>query len=482
LLKIHSVLQCDLINGEIPLFNSRKSTVAILGIPIDNVSMREVMEMIEDQIAVGGFHQIATANVDFLTKSIRDEELHEILCRCDLVLPDGMPLVWASRWMGTALKERVPGADLVPELVALSAARGYRLFLLGAEEESSARAAAWMEKNYPGVRIVGRHSPKFGALDEMDHEDILRRIEVARPDILLVAFGNPKQEKWIAMHRQRLNVPICIGIGASLDFLSGKVSRAPEWMQASGMEWVYRLFQEPTRLAKRYLDNAICVVRYLTPQLAAAARQAKRASGGKLTAESSGNATVIRIEGGLSGDLQLLLEDEIRNAIFSGNHVVLDAEGVAYIGPDALGSLVRLVTLARRWRREIWLTCLPAFVVRMIDAARLRPQFRVAAKVTDALRRIEPEVLPETLSAKQDGAYCRIGGQLVPIDACEIQDLYYQMRVLMKSRRPVGQVRDGSVRVSTAATTSDVRLQERVISLDAFAKSKHLTEDLPLSS
>jgi N-acetylglucosaminyldiphosphoundecaprenol N-acetyl-beta-D-mannosaminyltransferase len=469
-------------DGAIPLFNPRKSTVAILGIPIDNVSMSEVMEMIEDQISAGGFHQIATANVDFLTKSIQDDELQEILCRCDLVLPDGMPLVWASRWMGTALKERVPGADLVPQLVALSAARGYRLFLLGAKEESSARAAAWMEKHYPGVCIAGRYSPELSSLEEMDHEDILRRIEAVRPDILLVAFGNPKQEKWIAMHRQRLNVPICIGVGASLDFLSGKVSRAPEWMQASGLEWVYRLYQEPKRLAKRYLENAICILRYLTPQLAAAARQARSSLDGKLIAESRRNATVIRIEGKLSGDLHLLLEDEICNAILSGNHVVLDATDVAYIGPDALGSLVRLVALARRRKREIWLTGLQTFVVRVIDTARLRSHFRIAPKVTDALRRIEPGLLPEALSAEQDSAYCRIGGQMVSIDACEIPDLYDQMRVLMNNRSLQGRLREGSVLVSTMATTSDVRLQEKVISLDAFAKSQHRTEDLPLTS
>src|ERR1700677_4522207 len=248
---------------------SRKNKVAILGVPIDNLSMDEVMQTLEDHIAEGGFHQIATANVDFLIKSIHDDELHETLCRCDLVLPDGMPLVWASRLMGSALKERVAGADLVPRLVSLAAARGYRVFLLGAEDASSARAAVWMESQYPGVRIVGRYSPEFKPLDEMDHEDILCRIEAAQPDILLVAFGNPKQEKWLAMHRHRLNVPLCIGIGASLDFLSGKVTRAPKWMQASSLEWAYRLCQEPARLAKRYLGNAAGLLWFFTLQLAA---------------------------------------------------------------------------------------------------------------------------------------------------------------------------------------------------------------------
>jgi len=448
----------------------KMSAVAILGIPIDNVSMREAIDIIEEQIAVGGFHQIATVNVDFLTKSIYDDEVKEILCRCDLVLPDGMPLVWASRWMGVALKERVTGADLVPQLAALSAVRGYRLFLLGAEEESSARAAAWIKSHYPGACIAGRYSPKVSSLDEMDHEDILQRIEAARPDILLVAFGHPKQEKWLAMHRHRLNVPICIGIGGSLDFLSGEASRAPEWMQTAGLEWVYRFLQEPKRLAKRYFDDAMCMLRYLTLQLAATARQGRKSSVGAFTSEIRTNATVIRIEGSLSGNLESLLENKIRNAIFSGKHVVLDASEITYIGPDALGTLVRLVALAHRWKREIWLTGLQPIVGSLINAARVRSQFRIAPKAADALRRIEPDPVSENLSWTQEWAYCQIGNELVPVHTSEIQDLYYQIRFLMENRSLGGHIKNGPVRVTRAAATTDARLQEKVASPDAFAE------------
>lgn len=418
--------------GVIVLPESGKSTVAILGVPIDNLSMDDVMRVVEDRITEGGFHQIATANVDFLIQSIHDDELHEILCRCDLVLPDGMPLVWASRLMGRALKERVAGADLVPRLVELSARRGYRVFLLGAEEESSARAAAWMEEHYPGVSIVGRYSPEFKPLDQMDNHEILRRIEAARPDILLVAFGNPKQEKWIAMHRHRLNVPLCIGIGASLDFLSGKVSRAPKWMQASSLEWAYRLSQEPTRLAKRYLGNAIGLFCFLSLQLVATAAQTGRKSDGKISGQAMGAATVFRIEGGFSGGLLPALEAEVCSAIFSGTHIVFDLSNTAYLGPDALGSLVHLESIAHRWKREFWLTGLAPFLKRVIYATQLRSRFRMAPMVADALRRIEP--LPAALGAKADGTwtFCRIGGEMIPIHAHEVQDLYSQMQFLLK--------------------------------------------------
>jgi N-acetylglucosaminyldiphosphoundecaprenol N-acetyl-beta-D-mannosaminyltransferase len=420
--------------GAIVLPESGKSTVAILGVPIDNLSMDEVMRVLEDQIMEGGFHQVATANVDFLIQSIHDDELREILCRCNLVLPDGMPLIWASRLMGRALQERVTGADLVPRLAELSARRGYRVFLLGAEEESSARAAAWMEAHYPGVCIAGRYSPEFKPLEQMDHQEILRQIEVARPDILLVAFGNPKQEKWLAMHRHRLNVPLCIGIGASLDFLSGKVTRAPKWMQASSLEWAFRFCQEPARLAKRYLGNAAGLLWFFTLQLAATAAQEGRRSGGKLTGRAVGTATVFRIEGGFSGSLLPVLETEVCSAIFSGTHVVFDLSNTAYLGPDALGLLVHLESIANRWKREFWLTGMRPFLKRVISATQLRSRFRTAPKVTDALRRIE--AASTAISARADGnwALCRIGGEMIPIHAHEVQDLYYQMQFLLKHK------------------------------------------------
>lgn len=411
---------------------SRKSKVAILGVPVDNLSMDEVMQVLESYIIEGGFHQVATANVDFLIKAIHDEELRETLCRCDLVLPDGMPLVWASQVMGSPLKERVAGADLVPRLAALSAARGYRLFLLGADDESSAGAAAWMESQYPGVCIAGRYSPEHRSLDQMDHDDILRKIELARPEILLVAFGNPKQEKWLAMHRYRLNVPLCIGIGGSLDFLSGKVSRAPQWMQSRGLEWAYRMFQEPTRLASRYLNNTGGVLRYLTMQLATTTAQKGRNATGRFAQETADSAAVFRVAGSFSGDLLPSFESEVCGAIFAGNHIVLDLSETVYLGPDALGTLVHLASVALRLKRELWLVGVRPVLLRVIHATQLRAQFRIAPKVADALRRIEPDSSSLRTKSDKGYAFCEIGGQKIPINMVEARDIYQQMRILLR--------------------------------------------------
>jgi N-acetylglucosaminyldiphosphoundecaprenol N-acetyl-beta-D-mannosaminyltransferase len=411
----------------------RETSVAILGIAIDNLTMQEVLDAVEAEIAEGGFHQIATANVDFLINSVHDEELRETLIRCDVVLADGMPLVWASRLLRTRLKERVAGADLVPQLAKLSAQHGYRIFLLGASEDSSTGAANWMQTNFPGACIAGRYCPNHQPLEEMDHEDILSRIEEAKPDILLVAFGNPKQEKWIAMHRHRLKVPVCIGVGGSFDFLSGKVSRAPLWMQRNSLEWLHRTIQDPTRLAKRYANNILGLLRYLPIQILAMAMQTRQRSRVQITNETVGPTKVLRIDGHLTGAQLPRFETDVRTAIVSGCHVVLDMSSTAYIGADAIGTLIHLLTVARRWKRELWLAGLHPLLLRVVRTSRLDRSIRIAPRVAEALRRIEPELAPAQQFGK-DWAFCRIGGQLVPIHAQEMPDVYRQVQVMLTQR------------------------------------------------
>src|ERR1700756_5013050 len=146
------------------------NSVAVLGVPINNVTMDEAVRIIEDKIESGGCHQVATANVDFLMNAIHDPELQNILCSCSLVVPDGMPILWSARLMGARLKERVCGIDLVPRLAELSARRGYSIYLLGASERSSQRAAEVLQERYPGLRIAGRYSPPVRPLERMNHE------------------------------------------------------------------------------------------------------------------------------------------------------------------------------------------------------------------------------------------------------------------------------------------------------------------------
>jgi N-acetylglucosaminyldiphosphoundecaprenol N-acetyl-beta-D-mannosaminyltransferase len=203
-------------------------------------------------VASGQPHYLATANVDFLVQAMHDVELRRILFDAHLVLCDGTPLVWASKLLGNPLPERVAGSDLVPLLMQVAAEKGFRPFFLGASEDSARQAIANLEAKYPALKIAGYYSPPFNKLLEMDHEEITRRISEAKPDLLFVGFGCPKQEKWIAMHYRSLGVPVSVGVGGTIDFIAGKLQRAPVWMQKTGIEWLFRLGQEPKRLLKRY--------------------------------------------------------------------------------------------------------------------------------------------------------------------------------------------------------------------------------------
>ncbi|MEP6756417.1 MAG: WecB/TagA/CpsF family glycosyltransferase, partial [Chthonomonadales bacterium] len=250
-----------------PLQNSPRDTVAILGVPIDKLDMQQVLAKIDRYVKSRRFHQIATANSDFLLKAHQDPELRAVLRMSDMVVADGMPIVRSSKWLKSPLAERVTGADLVPLLASQAAAKGYRIFMLGAKQEVAERARKKLEADNPGLKIVGAISPPLTELVRMDNVPILRAIEEANPDILLVAFGNPKQEKWIHMHREILNVPVCIGIGGTFDFIAGEIPRAPKWVQSIGMEWLYRLCQEPRRLWKRYVHDIGHFGKYITAQM-----------------------------------------------------------------------------------------------------------------------------------------------------------------------------------------------------------------------
>ena len=365
-----------------------RRSVAVLGVPFDNVTMREAMELIEEKIDEQGFHQVATANVDFVVHAMDDQVLQEVLCSCDLIVPDGMPIVWASRLMGCKLKERVSGIDMVPLLAELAARRGWGMFLLGASEASSHAAAEALTNRFPKLRIVGRYCPRVSDLADMDHEEILSRIEMAQPHILLVAMGHPKQERWLAMHRDRLRVPLCMGVGASLDFLAGAVVRAPIWMQRTGLEWLYRAAQEPRRLAGRYIADAFGLARHLPAQVAANAIQPRKLSNATIQTERFATYSVIGVSGDLNPSTVTDLEEHLARAQYEDYDIILDLSETAYLGLDSVALLVRLANVMKRQSRRFWLAGVPAHVGRVFRAAGMNHCFVSFPSVRDALYRM----------------------------------------------------------------------------------------------
>lgn len=235
----------------------KEDRIRLMGVPFDRVTMEDTIDRIGGMIESGKPHYLATANVDFLVQAKRDIELRTILNEADLVVCDGTPLVWLSRWLRRTLPERVAGSDLVPRLLDEAEEKDWSVFFLGGQEEVREQAVRKVRRSHPGLRIAGSYSPPFAPLDAMDHDDINARIREAKPDLLLVSFGCPKQEKWIARNYLAAGAPVSVGVGATIDFLAGSVKRAPRWMQVAGMEWVFRLAQEPRRLVKRYATDLV---------------------------------------------------------------------------------------------------------------------------------------------------------------------------------------------------------------------------------
>jgi N-acetylglucosaminyldiphosphoundecaprenol N-acetyl-beta-D-mannosaminyltransferase len=234
--------------------------VDVLSIPFHSLHMGEVLDVLESFIAQRTPpRQICMANALTVALAWRDPELTAVLRQSDLVLADGMSIVWGARWIGVHLPERIAGPDLMVDLCQRAAERGYRIYLCGSSPENVQNLQARLLERWPRLQIVGVHSPPMRAcLGEEDSRIILDELGRTRPDILFLGMSMPKQEKWIARHRAQLSVPVSIGVGAAFDFLSGQIPRAPLRLQKIGLEWLYRLYCEPRRLWKRYLlGNAI---------------------------------------------------------------------------------------------------------------------------------------------------------------------------------------------------------------------------------
>lgn len=226
-----------------PIKNQKR--VEILGVPVDNTTFEGLLDHIDGWITEDGPpRQIATANPEFVMIAQHDVNFYNILRRAHLVIPDGGGLLWAARRMGKPLQERVTGSDSVPLIAERAAERGWRLFLLGAAPGVAARTAEILTERNPGLQVVGTYA---GSPAPKEEDEIAAWVRDSGADILFVAYGAPKQDKWIARNLPRLGVKAAMGIGGAFDFIAGVTTRAPKWVQACGLEWLYRLLREPWR-------------------------------------------------------------------------------------------------------------------------------------------------------------------------------------------------------------------------------------------
>jgi N-acetylglucosaminyldiphosphoundecaprenol N-acetyl-beta-D-mannosaminyltransferase len=370
----------------------RAHPIALMGVLFDNVTIDETVRLIEQMVESRQPHYMATANVDFLVQARHDVELRRILMDAHLVLCDGTPLLWASRLLGNPLPERVAGSDLVPLLIKIAALRKYRIFFLGGSPDVSERAVQRLREQYPDLIIAGHYSPPFSHLLEMNHDEIVCRIKQAQPDFLFVSFGCPKQEKWIAMHYRTLGVPVSVGVGATIDFLAGQALRAPHWMRRAGLEWVFRMAQEPRRLFRRYMRDMGSFSVAMTHQLwemrmgGGPAVWRKPNLGAPRHPEQSGQRVRLpeRLDVETVRRCAILCEDALANS----THCLLELDHVQSIDSTGIGMLMRIQKQARISGRQLVLVAPSMAVRRGLKLMRLEDFFLTAKNIEDAERLI----------------------------------------------------------------------------------------------
>jgi N-acetylglucosaminyldiphosphoundecaprenol N-acetyl-beta-D-mannosaminyltransferase len=222
----------------------------VLGCPVDRLTFEETVAEAERVVAERGFAQHVCVNEAKLVSLRRDPRLQEVVAACELVSPDGVPVVWASRLLGDPLPERVNGTDLMERLLADAEERGWSVYVLGAERDVLEQAMARLRERHPRLRIAGYRDGWFA---DTEAAAVADEVRAAAPDLLFVAISSPRKELWLAEHGRDLGVPFVMGVGGSVDIVAGVTRRAPRWMQRSGLEWLFRLAQEPRRLGRRYV-------------------------------------------------------------------------------------------------------------------------------------------------------------------------------------------------------------------------------------
>lgn len=244
-----------------------RHSVEVLGVPVGVLFRSDLIRQVEHFVTSGGRYRIMYANVHVLNIAYHDAELRRILNEADLVYCDGAGVKWGARILGRPLPERMTGADWIHDLCRACQETGMTLYLLGGEPGVAAEAARVLMARYPGLNVVGTHHGHYDH-DGSENDAVIAEINALHPDILLVGFGTPLQEKWIGRHFQRLQVPVVWAVGALVDFVTGKKPRAPRWMLDHGLEWLYRLCTEPRRLWKRYIvGNPVFIWRVFLQRL-----------------------------------------------------------------------------------------------------------------------------------------------------------------------------------------------------------------------
>ncbi len=230
--------------------NYKMKSIKFLGTRIDAITMQETLDSIERFINSGKPHQHVVVNVAKIVNMQKDKELRESVIGADIINADGMGIIWGTKFLGKKLPERVTGIDLFDNLLKISQKKGYKLYFLGAKQEILNIMIKNIKKKYPKIKIVGFRN---GYFNDYEEQKIVKNIKKSKAQVLFVGISSPKKERFIKKYLNCTNVSFAMGVGGSFDIFAGKTKRAPFWMQKAGLEWIYRIIQEPKRMFKRYL-------------------------------------------------------------------------------------------------------------------------------------------------------------------------------------------------------------------------------------
>jgi N-acetylglucosaminyldiphosphoundecaprenol N-acetyl-beta-D-mannosaminyltransferase len=230
------------------------STRPVLGIDVAVIDYQGSMDFMDAMVAGQHRGYVCAVPVHAVMVAQADDVMADAIAGATLIVPDGMPLVWAMNMMGERLSDRVYGPELMQRYCQRSAEKGHRVWLYGGRDQGSLlQLAQNLRRRYPNLKIAGGYAPPFRSLTDDEEDEIAEMINAAKPDVVWCGIGVPKQEKWMARMRPKVEAPVLVGVGAAFDFIAGRVSQAPRWMQERGLEWTYRIAQEPARLLPRYV-------------------------------------------------------------------------------------------------------------------------------------------------------------------------------------------------------------------------------------
>ncbi|WP_309383893.1 WecB/TagA/CpsF family glycosyltransferase [Cerasicoccus frondis] len=348
----------------------------LLGLPFHDLTMSEALDECRLALTANRPVYFVTANVDFAAQAYENASLRKILFYAKRVVCDGMPLIWISKVLGHPLRERVAGSDLTPKLLEICVEMNKRVYFFGSDDQTLAEVAEILSERMPNLKIAGYESPPMGKVQDWDNEAVVQRIKASGADLLLVALGCPKQEDWIYLFHQRAGAALSIGIGASLDFVSGKQVRAPGWMQSTGLEWLWRMGTNPKRLFSRYFRDFLFLGWVTMKQLLTKRRQDLPAPESP-THEPPAEVSYRLIR--WRGSVERATMDELEQPEDWSQPLLLDLSGVEFMDSGGMGALAGLARKAKE-ADQVFAVLKPSdTVMNVLKAVRLDSLFQFYA-------------------------------------------------------------------------------------------------------